>query len=167
MKKLLLTVTVVSLFPAAILAQGIAGLWQTIDDETGKPKSVVLVYEESGLLFGKILFTYNDDGLPDLIDSGKGGKICNPAKLSKIDDKPYCGLVFLKDLKLSKDGKKYENGSITDPKKDKTYKASAELGKDGLLTVRGMLGGGLLKALGRNQIWRPVKAEDLPKGFVF
>lgn len=158
----------VSLFPACVFAGSITGLWQTIDDETGEPKSIVSVYKQGEQFFGRILFTYTD-GSPDLIDNGAGGLKCDPAKKASEKlgkDIPYCGLVFLKDLELSKSGK-YTGGKITDPKKGKTYDASAELAKDGTLTVRGMLGGGLLKALGRNQTWIPVKPEDMTKGFTY
>lgn len=167
MKNIILVFAFLFLSSAAF-AGGIVGLWKTIDDETGKPKSIISVYEEGGMLFGKILFTYNDDGAPAIVPDGKKF-VCDPTKLSKIDNKPYCGLIVLKDLKPAKNPAKYEKGQITDPKKgaDAVYRADIELQKDGTLKVRGMLGGGLLKALGRNQIWLPATAEDLPEGFIY
>ena len=95
---------------------------------------------------------------------GKGGLLCDPAKKASEKlgrDLPYCGLVFLKDLKLSKDGKTYAGGAITDPKKGKTYRAEMRL-EGANLIVRGKLG-----PFGRNQTWRPVNAGDLPKGFKY
>jgi len=144
---------------SAVSAQGVTGLWKTIDDETGKPKSIVSVYKEGEMLYGKILFTYNEDGAAAVITEGKN-IVCDPKKLSKIDDKPYCGLIFLKDLKQGKGGK-YSGGTITDPKKGKTYRAEMWL-EGGKLIVRGKLG-----PFGRNQTWLPVKPEDLPKGFKY
>ena len=45
----------VLLFASTALAEASAvGRWTTIDDETGKPKSVVAIWEEGGKLFGKI-----------------------------------------------------------------------------------------------------------------
>ena len=34
--------------------EDIVGLWKTIDDETGKKKSIVKIYEQDGKYFGKI-----------------------------------------------------------------------------------------------------------------
>jgi len=46
------------LFSQTIFAQddneSILGQWKTIDDETGKPKSIVNLYIEDGKLYGKI-----------------------------------------------------------------------------------------------------------------
>ncbi len=53
MKKLLLLLLV--LIPACGLgAQSIVGKWNTIDDNTGKERSVVEIFERDGLIFGKV-----------------------------------------------------------------------------------------------------------------
>ena len=31
-----------------------AGRWRTFDDKTGKAKAIILLYEEKGLLFGRV-----------------------------------------------------------------------------------------------------------------
>ena len=46
-----------ALFTALTLnttAQTVFGKWKTIDDETGKEKSIVEIYEQNGVLYGKI-----------------------------------------------------------------------------------------------------------------
>jgi len=138
-------------------------LWQTIDDETGKPKSVVSVYGEGKLVFGKILFTYNEEGAPDLTKGKDGSFSCNKGKLSKVKEGKeflsYCNLVIIKDLEPGEKGK-YSGGYITDPKKGKTYKA--EMWREGdKLIVRGKWG-----PIGRNQTWLPLTAADLPAGIL-
>jgi hypothetical protein len=47
MKKLFLPSFLLFL-SAVSFAGGATGMWRTIDDETDKPKSIVLVYEEDG-----------------------------------------------------------------------------------------------------------------------
>lgn len=122
-------------------AQSIIGRWKTIDDETGKPKSVVEIYEKDGKYYGKVV------------------EILNPArKNAKCDkcegadkDKPILGLVILKGL--SKDGNEYTDGDILDPTKGKLYSCTIKPeGKD-KLKVRGYLG---VSLLGRTQTWYKV-----------
>ncbi len=38
-----------------IKSQSIIGIWETIDDITGKAKSNVEIYEKSGKIFGKVI----------------------------------------------------------------------------------------------------------------
>ena len=40
----------------------ITGLWKTIDDETGNPKSVVKIYMEDGKLYGDIVKLFRKPG---------------------------------------------------------------------------------------------------------
>jgi hypothetical protein len=35
--------------------QTVVGKWKTIDDETGKAKSIVEIYEKSGKIYGKVI----------------------------------------------------------------------------------------------------------------
>ncbi len=35
--------------------QTVIGKWKTIDDETGKAKSIVEIYEKSGKIYGKVI----------------------------------------------------------------------------------------------------------------
>ena len=42
--------------------EDITGLWKTIDDETGKPKSVVNIYIEDGKLFGDVVKLFRKEG---------------------------------------------------------------------------------------------------------
>ncbi|MBI5547030.1 MAG: DUF2147 domain-containing protein [Deltaproteobacteria bacterium] len=117
------------------------GRWKTWDDNTGKAKSIITIYEESGRIFGKI---------EKLLDPEPG----NPdPKCDKCDgdlkDKPINGMRVLWDLK--KDGDEWSGGKVLDPENGKSYKcyiAVVEAGKK--LKVRGYVGFSLL---GRTQYW--------------
>ena len=67
------------------------GTWKTIDDETGKPKALVRITEEQGVLTGRIekLFRAADQD-----QNPKCGK-CEGA----LKDQPLIGLTILSGLK--------------------------------------------------------------------
>ncbi|MGI4720608.1 MAG: DUF2147 domain-containing protein [Janthinobacterium lividum] len=118
-----------------------AGMWKTIDDETGKPKALVRVTEEGGVLNGKIekLFRPADQ------DQNPKCTACEGAR----KDQPIIGMTILSGLK--KDGNEYTGGEILDPAKGKTYKSKATLKDNGSkLEVRGYIGAPMF---GRSQTW--------------
>ncbi len=128
--------------PLAAMAQNTAaGTWKTIDDETGKPKSLVRITEENGILTGKIekLFRPADQ------DQNPKCTACEGAR----KDQPLIGMTILSGLK--KDGNEYTGGEIMDPAKGKTYKSKAQLKDNGSkLEVRGYIGAPMF---GRSQTW--------------
>jgi len=131
------------LFAATMSAQnGIIGKWKTIDDETGKAKSVVEIYEKSGKIYGKII---------ELLDTADKNKTCE-ACLGEDKGKPILALTIIKGLQ--KDGSDYSNGKILDPKNGKLYKCTITLEEKDKLKVRGYIG---FSVLGRSQFWSRVK----------
>ena len=117
------------------------GRWTTIDDETKKPKSVVTIYVEDGMLFGKIdkLFLAPNEPANPVCDKCEGS----------LKDKPILGMVILRNLK--KDGDGWSGGTVLDPANGKTYKVKLALEDGGKrLKVRGYVGFSLL---GRTQHW--------------
>ena len=116
----------------------VEGLWITQDDETGKKKSEVLLYEEDGKLYGKII---------KLLLPEDQGKICINCK-GENKGKLMAGLVIVKDLELEDDV--WEDGTILDPKSGKLYDCFIALEKKDILKVRGYYGFSLL---GRTQTW--------------
>ena len=115
---------------AVSAAEPVVGRWNTIDDKTGKVRSTVELYEQSGKVFGRIV------GLAEPNDESGKARICS--KCTGADkDKPVVGLVILKDL--ARDGDRYKGGTILDPEDGKVYKAEVWT-QDGKLKVRGYAG---------------------------
>lgn len=125
-----------------VYSQSILGTWKTLDDETGKEKSIVEIYEQDGKIYGKII---------ELLEKeNKGRKCINCSGTDK--DKPILGLVIIRGL--SKDGEEFNGGKILDPKSGKIYKCSISLESKDKLTVRGYIG---ISLLGRTQKWIRIK----------
>lgn len=126
----------------AFAAESPAGRWQTIDDETGKPKSIVEIQQAAdGSLSGKVAEILQSDHGPNPVCSECDGDRKN---------KPITSMTILWDLKP--DGQNvWSGGTILDPAKGKTYRSKATLLKGGdKLEVRGYIG---IEALGRSQTW--------------
>ncbi len=117
------------------------GRGTTIDDKTGKPSSVVQIWEEDGKLKGKVESV--------VVNPGE-----DPApKCTKCDgelkDKPIVGMVIL--WGLAQDGKRWTGGRILDPDEGSVYRCRVEPVAGGeRLEVRGYLG---ISLLGRTQTW--------------
>ncbi len=120
------------------------GKWKTVDDKTGKEKSIVEITETGGVLTGKILQILNPDE--------KGPNPMCEACSGERKDKPVVGMIFIWDVR--KDGDVWDGGSILDPKNGKTYSVKITPSDDGSkLQVRGFIGWSLL---GRTQVWSRV-----------
>ncbi len=125
----------------ASVAQTPVGKWTTIDDKTGKPKSVVEIYQAAdGSLAGKV---------NEILQSERGpNPVCDKCSGDR-KDKPVKGMVILWGLK--QDGDTWEDGQILDPASGKLYSARIRLTDGGgKLEVRGFMGFSLL---GRTQVW--------------
>jgi len=109
--KLILTTSLL-LSSMLLFGQGVIGRWQTIDDETGKAKSVVEIFERNGKIYGKILQLYRE---PDQDQNPKCEKCEDDRKGQQI-----IGMEIVRDMKLQ-DGY-YQDGTICDPKNGKIYK---------------------------------------------
>jgi uncharacterized protein (DUF2147 family) len=146
------------LVTAPLFAQSlddVFGLWKSIDDETGKAKSVILVYKYQGKLYGRILITLDED------EKVKETYASPVERAQEMPEKPYyAGLDIIWDLEPKKD--KWVKGKICDPAKGKLYGCEISYDtKKGELQVRGKIG-----PLGRNQFWQKARPSDIPSGFV-
>jgi len=110
-------------------AQGVVGKWKTIDDETGKAKSIVEIYKKGDKIYGKVV---------QIIDESRRGRLCKECKGDDYN-KPVEGMVIVKGLK--KDGNEYEDGTILDPENGKVYKCKIWVDEDDpkKLNVRGYI----------------------------
>jgi uncharacterized protein (DUF2147 family) len=145
-----------SLLPALLLAAAflplgasgqpgpVLGYWKTIDDDTNKPRSIVRIYEQGGMIRGDIARLFREPGEdPDPVCDDCDGERRNARIL---------GMNILWDLE--REGDAYEGGTILDPGNGKTYRAKI-WEEDGTLRVRGYLG-----PFRRTQTWlRSTEAE--------
>ena len=154
MKKIILLLLLASA-TLAFSAEKITGLWKSISDETGLVKSVSVIYEYKGKVYGRLLVTYEDTG--ELADQ-------NAKSENIIGEPPFVGLDFIWDMQDR--GKKWSKGKILDPKPGKIYSCDMWI-KNGNLIVKGKIG-----PFGRSQTWLPVtnmselKGVKVPKNLV-
>lgn len=119
------------------------GTWKTIDDNTGKEKSYVRIYEtKSGNLQGEVV---------KILDPARENATCTACTGSR-KDKPVKGMIILWGLK--KDGDEWSGGQILDPEKGKQYKCYIKPKGKNELEVRGYVGFSLI---GRTQVWQRVQ----------
>lgn len=125
----------------SINAQDIVGKWKTIDDETGKEKSIVEIFIKNGKAYGKIIELLNPekkDAVCDLCDEGDDRK-----------DKKVLGMEIVRGLE--KDGNEWEDGTILDPNNGKVYDCKIWV-EGGDLQVRGYIA-----FFFRTQTWKKFK----------
>lgn len=118
------------------------GVWRTVDDKTGKERSVVRIVDQGGVYEGKVeqLLNRQPDDDPD--------GLCRKCE-GERKDQPIVGMTILWGLK--RDGDQYTGGEILDPKNGKVYRAKMKLLEGGKkLEVRGFIG---ISLIGRSQVW--------------
>ena len=144
--------------PGTVMALPYVGFYQTIDDETKQPKSIVALYEYNDgddiELAGRIVALYDTNGKIS-------ETILNPTRVAdKVSGSPkMAGLDIIWDMEWDAGDSQYEGGKIIDPKKGNVYSSVMWLDKKdaGKLNVRGKIG-----PFGRTQVWNVMAVSDLP-----
>ena len=115
--------------PLAEEAASPVGRWTAIDDGRKRPRAIVRIFEEGGLLYARVDSIYRFEGEPY-------DPVCKKCKGVRKDQR-IMGMVVMWDMKPKKG--KWSGGRILDPEKGKTYRCKIWLDK-GNLRVRGYLG---------------------------
>ena len=136
MKKVVKVVGLVILVVSANACFGqresILGQWKTIDDVTGKERSVVEIYEHGGKFFGKVLSIFEpppDDPDPVCDECDED----DPRFMQRV-----IGMQIIRNMEYDESDDEYEDGDILDPENGSVYDCRLWV-EDGKLKVRGYI----------------------------
>jgi uncharacterized protein (DUF2147 family) len=118
-----------------------AGLWEQVDENTGKPESWFKITERNGVYEGALVKIFYKPGEDP-------NWVCDKCQGAE-KGRPVLGLTLIKGMQ--RNGLSYENGTIMDPRDGSVYRALMRLTPDGKkLEMRGYLG---ISLFGRSQVW--------------
>jgi len=130
-----------SAFPVWADGGSPVGLWRSIDDKTGKERSLIRIVESGGTLEGKVEKIFDQPG-------DDPAHLCKKCEGDR-KDKPVIGMTILWGLKQQ--GDTYSGGEILDPNNGKIYRSKLQVLDGGKkLEVRGYIG---VSLFGRSQTW--------------
>lgn len=122
-----------ALSSVAQTANPVLGKWKTIDDETGRIKSIVEISERDGELFGTVVELFR---LPEEDQH----PICSDCEDDR-KDQPALGMEIVRNMVQVDKSLEWEDGTICDPKNGKIYDCEMWLDEDdaNVLRVRGYI----------------------------
>ena len=136
----LLALPLLGISLAAAAADPVVGRWKTIDDETGKAKSIVEISQAAnGSFVGHIT---------EILQSDKGpNPVCDKCKDDR-KNKPITGMEIIRGMK-AEGGGEYAGGTILKPDEGKVYKSKMELIEGG----KKLQVSGCIAFICKSQVW--------------
>jgi uncharacterized protein (DUF2147 family) len=117
------------------------GLWQSIDDATGKPRAQIRISEAAGVLTGRIIAS-STATTPGVV------QVCERCTDDR-KNQPLIGMEMIRNMRQQGGEAAWTGGEILDPDKGSTYRLQLSLQESGKkLQVRGYVG-----PFFRNQTW--------------
>lgn len=112
----------------SLQAQEVTGKWKNFNHE-GKVNSIIKVYEKDGKIYGKV---------DRIMKEEDRDRVCTKCE-GELKNEPVEGMVIMRDLE--KEGDKYVDGTVVDPKSGKEYRCKIWLDANNpdVLKVRGYL----------------------------
>jgi uncharacterized protein (DUF2147 family) len=130
--------------PASIQQLTAEGLWEQIDENTGRTESWFRIYRKGDFYEGQLVKIFPKAGE----DTSKDRR-CEKCE-GENKNAPLLGMALIKGMK--RNGLAYEHGSVTDPRDGSVYRALMNLSPDNkTMEMRGYLG---ISLFGRSQIWK-------------
>lgn len=132
MKSISISLLVTLVFLGSVSqAQTVLGKWKTIDDNTGKVRSIVEITESDGKFYGKVVRLFR----PPAEDQDPICDKCDPE--DPRFKKKIIGMEIIRSLQ--KDGLAYSGGDILDPENGRVYRSKIWV-EASVLKVRGYWG---------------------------
>lgn len=127
-----------------------AGFWAQVGDD-GKVGGWFFFEKHDGVYEGRLVKMFKQPG-----DTHHYSDVCEKCD-GPEKNAPMLGLTIIKGM--HRDGNKYEDGSILDPRDGTVYHALMEVSADGQkLDVRGYLG---VPLLGQTQTWQRLPDDSI------
>lgn len=120
------------------------GYWKTIDDVSGKPKSILHIFQSGNAIYGKVVKIFPKPG-------NDQNQVCEEC-VGAWHNKRIVGVTVMQGLTQdASNPAEWDDGTILDPISGKTYKCMLTVIDNGQrLDVRGYLG---ISMFGRTQTW--------------
>lgn len=119
----------------------VTGLWKVVDDDDGVAKSIVEIFEQDNMYYGRIV---------QLLETSKRTH-CEKCD-GQLKNRPLTGMIIVYDLK--KTGKGGNDGKVLHPGTGKIYSLNVELVTPDRLKLRGYVG---MPTIGKTSYWSRVK----------
>ncbi len=116
------------LFGFSTYSQDVTGMWKNTN-EKGQVNSIIEVYKKDNKVFGRV---------DHIISEEDRDRICTKCE-GDLKNEPVQGMIIMRGLE--KDGDKYVDGTIVDPKTGKEYRCKIWLEEDNpdILNIRGYI----------------------------